>query len=892
MHFKTFQRKDLPRAAMHDGLILSWDTGLGKGLALIAWPLLKVGFTRGRTVRGGVEVDCIQANAPVLLVVPGDLHKQVADEAWLHFKVPITPIDSQATFGDLVRIEGSHRWNVAPDGRAILKPGFYITSYTQLATNGVESIPDPDDCDDPRAMLQRFCLQIGDRTDVTRKGDRMGTRLDSFGKQLPKLATWDNRPDFEDVCHFFSWRHVRWSDQYELLELDPEEDTLATFRAAVEREIKAADDIDDEKTRAKVIARIRVAEEVLQNLFTLRAEPSFARLSNQQQDFVIRAFLTERMEHYARGNHETRDYSLGPPPEGYDKSKPETDTRIKLRVKCIYSVSLSDLCYRAFDCVAIDEGVKMKGEDTLVGKGVRQMDPKYRLILTATPIKNRLPDIFRLAWWAAGGKIDAHPRWPYADDSAEREKFAETFMVSERNLTKEEAAAERGGSCGGRFKKLTPEVCNVHLLWKLLGPIVLRRRKDDTGEDIVPKVRKVIRVEMGTEQQRVYRYHLDAQYLDKNDMPAIGAQLQALRMAAADPSSSHLKPAGGMPSESCDCHVTVEVDGKQHKEPKKGCPKCKGSGRVPLPERSAMAYIPKHATALSVVQEVLDRKEQVVVFSAFNDPLDHLSKWLTQANVRHITLDGRTSQKARGRLAAIFKKGRHSALSTQNSALPDAPIPVMLAGVECVAEGHSFHLANNVILIAYSWAYDKFKQALDRVHRMNSQKPVNVYVILCTGTIDAKLESLVNDKGDASELCLDGRLIGERTEEVNLAELLRVAHREFDEKTKTIDEGLLLAQWPGLRDRLAASMRAWDEGCGVPVTQYSTHKIPMYSRNPIRGNRPVRLGSQFVPPTPHLILQAALVTQATFTKENRGSKAVWRRRMFRTTRVALEPSHQ
>jgi hypothetical protein len=126
-----------------------------------------------------------------------------------------------------------------------------------------------------------------------------------------------------------------------------------------------------------------------------------------------------------------------------------------------------------------------------------------------------------------------------------------------------------------------------------------------------------------------------------------------------------------------------------------------------------------------------------------------------------------------------------------------------------LAEGHSFHLANNVILMAYSWAYDKFKQALDRVHRMNSVKLVNVYVVLCTGSIDRRLESLVQEKSDAAELVLDGRLIGERTEEVNLVELLKVARREFNEKDSTLDEGLLQAQWPALRQRLGFAMRQW-----------------------------------------------------------------------------------
>ena len=74
---------------------------------------------------------------------------------------------------------------------------------------------------------------------------------------------------------------------------------------------------------------------------------------------------------------------------------------------------------------------------------------------------------------------------------------------------------------------------------------------------------------------------------------------------------------------------------------------------------------------------------------------------------------------------------------------------------------------------------------------MNSVKPVNVYVVLCQGSVDRKLESLVQEKGDAAELVLDGQLIGERTEEINLAELLHGARREFDAKDNTLNEALL-----------------------------------------------------------------------------------------------------
>ena len=76
------------------------------------------------------------------------------------------------------------------------------------------------------------------------------------------------------------------------------------------------------------------------------------------------------------------------------------------------------------------------------------MTPAYRLVLTATPVKNRLPDIFRLAWWAVGGTAEARPIWPYRDEAAERNRFAETFMVTERNITREEQAKQESKKFG------------------------------------------------------------------------------------------------------------------------------------------------------------------------------------------------------------------------------------------------------------------------------------------------------------------------------------------------------------------------------------------------------------------------------------------------------------
>jgi hypothetical protein len=123
---------------------------------------------------------------------------------------------------------------------------------------------------------------------------------------------------------------------------------------------------------------------------------------------------------------------------------------------------------------------------------------------------------------------------------------------------------------------------------------------------------------------------------------------------------------------------------------------------------------------------------------------------------------------------------------------------------------------------------------------MNSVKPVNVYVILCDGTIDAKLESLTDEKTDAAELVLDGRLIGERPDEVNLAELLKIAQEEFanmaSAASTTIDEALLQKQWPNLRAQLETAMAAWDEGLkAAPVALPPSRSRSGRARSPVRA---------------------------------------------------------
>jgi SNF2 domain-containing protein/helicase-like protein len=434
-------------------------------------------------------------------------------------------------------------------------------------------------------------------------------------------------------------------------------------------------------------------------------------------------------------------------------------------IKCVWAPTLSTLVQDLFDCVVIDEGVRIKSSDTYIGTGVRQLQPRFRLVLTATPIKNRLEDIFWLAWWVCGGTAEPNPRWPYEGSHESREFFADEHSLSERNLTKEERAREAGR--GRSFVKRTPQICNIHRLWKLLGPVVIRRRKEDIGEDIVPKLLIPLRVKAGTAQQAVYSHHLkyppefskDGEELSIASQ--IGVQLGLLRQAALCPDSPNLGQYGGIG-----------------------------------PVQSHTDFTTKNAAIFGVIVEKLSLGEQVLVMEPFQHASARLHARLCEAGIRACLLDGNMSPGRRGTVAALFKEQKYS---------------VMVAGIKAMGEGHSFECCNNLIRASLEWAFDINDQSGDRVHRLNSEKPVNIYDIITANTVEERLADLYHEKGDSANLALDGRLFADRVEEVNLAQLLRDAIRNFNPKADTIDEKDIQAEWPELKRKLHLAQAAFNQ---------------------------------------------------------------------------------
>ena len=399
------------------------------------------------------------------------------------------------------------------------------------------------------------------------------------------------------------------------------------------------------------------------------------------------------------------------------------------RVKALYTYMK-----KMFDTVIVDEGVKIKSKHSLQGISVRSLHAKNRLLLSGSPIKGWITDAFWLLHWTLG---NASPRFPYHYIGG-TEKFLEDFGVFEY------VAEEFRKSLSKGKKKLLPEIGNLHLLWKMFAPSIIRRVKTETGEDLAKKTVHRIKVNFTVKQKETYDWWI-ANFNDwfkashNTDMEEdniamkqmILGLLWKLRFSATVPASPLLpgKPAPG-----------------------------KEETFYPG-ARSNSNYTEKALFVIGKVKECIAAGEQVVIFSALQDEMNFLKALLERHHFRAEVANATVNPKKRGLLMNDFKARKFD---------------VLVAGIQSVNFGHDLVNASTVIMTDYEWDHSTTRQAIDRVHRLTSTREVNVYMLYTDNAIDWKqLFEVIDRKGQSSDLALDGKLMDQEEAQVDFFKIAR-----------------------------------------------------------------------------------------------------------------------
>lgn len=422
---------------------------------------------------------------------------------------------------------------------------------------------------------------------------------------------------------------------------------------------------------------------------------------------------------------------------------------IKLKVKPAYSHLTT-----AFKngTVIIDEGTKIKSNDSLMSLSVRGIRARFKLLLTGTPIKNYIPDAFWLLWWALGNRS---VKFPF-DYQGGYMKFAKEFAVSEYTLDDD----GRKNSSG----RILPEVTNLSILWRLLCSSIIRRRKEETGEELVPRKLVPVICPLGTEQLRMYQDWLDgfARYFIEThpDLPICAYPNLVERSSAILGQLWKLEFSSVLPEAEPDAYYPRGVN-----------------------------WTPANLKVLELAEEHAKQGDKVLIGSSLMAYGPWVAAQLTGKGVKavHITeeSDGKYQTKPPSKRAAIVEQFRNDSAS------------VLCASVYSMQLGHNLDTANVVILRGLPWDYSTFDQFIARAHRLTSKRAVTIYIVMTEGTVDTRKWVLINQKGAASQLAIDGTLFHQDTERIDLQQVLDELKRKGISSESTIPEEQIRMQWRG-----------------------------------------------------------------------------------------------
>jgi hypothetical protein len=155
-----------------------------------------------------------------------------------------------------------------------------------------------------------------------------------------------------------------------------------------------------------------------------------------------------------------------------------------------------------------------------------------------------------------------------------------------------------------------------------------------------------------------------------------------------------------------------------------------------------------------------EQRERLLVFTQFRETCAPLARFLAGFFGREgLILHGGTPVKQRPGLVASFQR-------------PDGP-PFLVASVKAGGTGLNLTAASHVVHFDRWWNPAVENQATDRAHRLGQQRTVMVHTLICRGTLEERIDRLLEDKGRlAGELVGSTHSVEELLTRMNREELL------------------------------------------------------------------------------------------------------------------------
>lgn len=145
---------------------------------------------------------------------------------------------------------------------------------------------------------------------------------------------------------------------------------------------------------------------------------------------------------------------------------------------------------------------------------------------------------------------------------------------------------------------------------------------------------------------------------------------------------------------------------------------------------------------IDLIEQITSEGDKVVVFSTFKQTVDVLKNKLAQFNPLIGTGDI-----------------EDDVISQNVDTFQNNPDNKVFIGTwQKCGTGLTLTAASYMIFIDTPWTDAAFEQACDRIHRIGTQKPVTIYNLITTGTIDERVLEIVEDKAAISSYVIDDEI--------------------------------------------------------------------------------------------------------------------------------------
>ena len=259
-------------------------------------------------------------------------------------------------------------------------------------------------------------------------------------------------------------------------------------------------------------------------------------------------------------------------------------------------------------------------------------------------------------------------------------------------------------------------------LKKLIQPFILRRNKTQVLQELPSRTEITLQVELSKEETAFYEA-LRQRAIEKFS-----------KQDSEDNSQSHVKIlAEIMRLRRACCH-----------------PKLAAEGSVIPSSKSALF--------LETLEELLDNRHKVLVFSQFVDHLTILREALDSKGISYQYLDGSTPAKQRKERVEAFQAGEGD---------------VFLISLKAGGLGLNLTAADYVMHMDPWWNPAVEDQASDRAHRLGQTRPVTIYRFVTKGTIEEQIVDLHRTKRDLADSLLEGADMSGKLSAEALLKLIR-----------------------------------------------------------------------------------------------------------------------